>query len=477
MKSRSSSSKDRFTRLIVFAIIAVATGFVLMALAIQRASREIDELSDSIARNSSQSIERLASLRASTIEVELALSGRLLDENSAIAHPEADLDQSLGAVERAVKDYLRLPRFSGEEKHWLEVKQAWLRFDESSRRNRELLDAKDARSPRSWFTNVVEPNAARLLGAAMRAIEFNAEKGKELASKIKATRARTTFLTYGLATSCVVLGLAATLLVHLRSRERRALDQAHAEVLEARSAELEQFAERVAHDIRGPLSAARMAGELCLARSADEAVSKLVTRMIRNLSRADAITTGLLEFARAGARPDPGARTDVREAINDLENALAPEAELARIAVRFEPAPSAFVACSMGVYLSLVGNIARNAIKYMHESTVRRIVVSVVDQGSVVRTEVSDSGPGIREADQASLFELYFRGRHPGTQGFGLGLATVKKLVDGHRGRVGVISALGKGSTFWFELPKASIAEEASSREEPSQPIHVEPAH
>jgi signal transduction histidine kinase len=311
----------------------------------------------------------------------------------------------------------------------------------------------------------------------MRAIEFNAEKGKELASKIKATRARTTFLTYGLATSCVVLGLAATLLVHLRSRERRSLDQAHAEVLEARSAELEQFAERVAHDIRGPLSAARMAGELCLARSADEAVSKLVTRMIRNLSRADAITTGLLEFARAGARPDPGARTDVREAINDLENALAPEAELARIAVRFEPAPSAFVACSMGVYLSLVGNIARNAIKYMHESTVRRIVVSVVDQGSVVRTEVSDSGPGIREADQASLFELYFRGRHPGTQGFGLGLATVKKLVDGHRGRVGVISALGKGSTFWFELPKASIAEEASSREEPSQPIHVEPAH
>jgi signal transduction histidine kinase len=477
MKIRSSSGKDRFAGLVVLTIIAVAAGFVLIAIAIQHASREIDELSDGIAANSSQSIERLASLRGSTVEVELALSGRLADEDSAIAHPEADLDQSLGALESAVKGYLRLPIFPGEERHWNEVKQAWLHFDKSSRRNRELLDAGDERYARFWFTNVVEPNAALLLGAAMRAIEFNAQKGKEFASRIKSTRSRTTILTYGLATSCVVLGLAATLLVHLRSRERRAIDQAHAESLEARSAELEQFAGRVAHDIRGPLSAAQMAGELCLTRSTDEAVSKLVTRIIRSLSRADAITTGLLEFARAGARPDPGARTDVREAIADLENAIAPEAELARIAIRFVPAPPVFVACSMGVYLSLVGNITRNAIKYMHDSTVRRIVVTVVDQGSVVRTEVSDTGPGIREADQASLFDLYFRGRHPGTQGFGLGLATVKKLVDGHGGRVGVISALGKGSTFWFDLPKAGIAEEEHSHEEPSQPIHAEQAH
>jgi signal transduction histidine kinase len=465
--------KEHFTRLTVLTIVVVAGSFLTAAIVIQRASRQIDSLSDSIVHNSSPSIERLASLRGSTLEVELALSRYLATGNST-AHPDTALTRSLSAVEGAVQDYLRLPVFPGEQRHWNEVQQAWARFDESSKRAQVLVDAGNARDARLWLTSTVEPNAVRLLDAAMRAIEFNAERGRVLASSIKQTRLRTTILTYGLAVSCVVLGIAGALLVHLRGRARRASDRANSELLEARSAELEQFAGRVAHDIRGPLSTARMAGDLCMARSADEAaVRELVTRIIRSLSRADAITTGLLEFARAGARPDPGARTDVREALADLVNALAAEAEHARIIADFEAAPPVLVACSVGVYLSLVGNIARNAIKYMNDATVRRVVVRVTEQDSMVRTEVIDTGPGIRDADQASLFDLYFRGRHQRAQGFGLGLATVKRLVDGHHGKLGVTSALGKGSTFWFELPKAGVLQAANDRDALSEPTRA----
>jgi signal transduction histidine kinase len=411
-------------------------------------------------------------LRGSTLQAELALAGYLAEGHSAAPHSQAALARSLSEVEGAVQDYLHLPVFPDEQRYRNEVQQAWARFDQSSKRGRALVDSGDQRGARAWFTSAVEPNAARLLDAAMQAIEFNAEKDRALAFRIKQARLRTTLLTYGLATLCIALGISGALLVHLRARARRAIDRANSDLLEARSAELEQFAGRVAHDIRGPLSTARMAGELCLARSADQAaVRELATRIIRSLARADAITTGLLEFARAGARPDPGARTDVREAIADLENAIATEAEQARISMEFEPPPPVLVACSMGVYLSVVGNIARNAIKYMSDAPVRRVVVRVTSEPTTVRTEVIDTGPGIHEAEQACLFELYFRGRHQAAQGFGLGLATVKKLVEGHQGRVGVTSTLGKGSTFWFELPKAGVLRATDHAE-----VHTIPA-
>ncbi len=450
-------AKSHFSRLLVFLLVSITAAFFVLAIAVQRASSEVDSFSNGIVHNSSPSIERLAALRGSTVEVELALSRYVTANEATAPQLRTALTRTHAALKKEIEDYLRLPVFPDEQRHWNEVQQAWARFDESSKRTRELVEAGDERYARVWFTGVVQPNAAHLLDATMRAIEFNAEKGTALASKIKEARRHITFLTYCLASSCVFLGLAGSLLVHLRARSQRAADRANSELLEVRSAELEQFAGRVAHDIRGPLSTARMAGELCLMRSADDGVRELVSRIIRSLSRADAITTGLLEFARAGARPDPGARTDVRAALADLYGAMTTEAERARIAVSFEPAPPVFVACSVGVYLSLVSNLVRNAIKYMGDSAVRRVVVTVSERQSMVRTEVRDTGPGIHEADQASLFELYFRGHQQRAQGFGLGLATVKKLVDGHHGSVGVSSALGKGSTFWFELPKAGV--------------------
>lgn len=66
------------------------------------------------------------------------------------------------------------------------------------------------------------------------------------------------------------------------------------------------------------------------------------------------------------------------------------------------------------------------------------------------------SGPGIAAALLPSLFEPYFRGRGAaGREGLGLGLATVKKLAEGHGAAAGARSTVGEGSTFWFTLRRA----------------------
>src|SRR5688500_16724835 len=106
--------------------------------------------------------------------------------------------------------------------------------------------------------------------------------------------------------------------------------------------------------------------------------------------------------------------------------------------------------------------MVRNAIKYMGDAPTKRITVRVSNEGDGVRTEVTDTGPGIPPEKLPPLFEPYFRADRGGQEGLGLGLATVKKLAEGHNGRVGVTSALGRGSTFWFVLPRTGRSETTS---------------
>jgi signal transduction histidine kinase len=96
----------------------------------------------------------------------------------------------------------------------------------------------------------------------------------------------------------------------------------------------------------------------------------------------------------------------------------------------------------------------RNAIKYMGDAPVRRVTVRSFARRRAVRIEVADTGPGLPPEAASRVFEPYVRATATSGGGFGLGLATVRRLVEAHRGRVGVDSG-PTGATFWVELPSA----------------------
>lgn len=76
--------------------------------------------------------------------------------------------------------------------------------------------------------------------------------------------------------------------------------------------------------------------------------------------------------------------------------------------------------------------------------------------GRVAVLSVSDTGPGIAPGDREKIFEKYYRGGNNDAKGSaGLGLSIAKSLVELHHGHIGIVSELGKGSTFVVEMPLA----------------------
>jgi len=102
----------------------------------------------------------------------------------------------------------------------------------------------------------------------------------------------------------------------------------------------------------------------------------------------------------------------------------------------------------------VISNLVDNAIKYTPKGGT--VTVGWETQGERVLISVADTGIGIAKADQMSVFGKFSRIRRPETieiKGSGLGLAIVKSIVGWHNGRVWVESELGKGSSFYVELP------------------------
>jgi two-component system CheB/CheR fusion protein len=105
----------------------------------------------------------------------------------------------------------------------------------------------------------------------------------------------------------------------------------------------------------------------------------------------------------------------------------------------------------------VVFNLLNNAVKYAPNS--RMIFLTIEELDSTVKISVRDTGPGIPASKLPHLFDRYFRADQSGAQvsGLGLGLYISADIIQRHGGEIGVDSAEGEGTTFWFTVPKEGI--------------------
>jgi signal transduction histidine kinase len=445
-------------RFLLGAFAAVVVTFFTANVVTQRAMHQVDVASDEIAFDSAPSIEHLSAVRTAVRHAEFLVGDSLMRRGGKSRDA---IQRALTQVNSEATAYLSLPTFPGEKSLWGNLNASIAAFNGAVQRAVAQSDVGAVEASRAALSVIAE-EGDRVSDAATRAIEFNAKNGRELALGIKSVRRDAGLIGYALNTSCVLFAVLAASLVRRQLRHHGTLVEEHAALLETRASELESFAARAAHDILNPVAATQMALTLAARRDIqDGRLRELVDRALNAQNRVRNLIDGLLQFARAGARPAPGSVADVPAVVDDVTTGVRPAAERAGIELRVEDLPRCLAACSVGVLTSVVSNLEHNAMKYMGEREVRRITVRGAERGSFIRVEVEDTGPGIPSDAVEEIFLPYVRGPTHGKEGLGLGLATVKRLCEAHGGHVGVRSALGLGSVFWIELPIAKLSPDA----------------
>jgi two-component system phosphate regulon sensor histidine kinase PhoR len=168
------------------------------------------------------------------------------------------------------------------------------------------------------------------------------------------------------------------------------------------------------------------------------------------------LINNFLEFIRLDLHiltPMPSA-LQVDKECQEVMTLLSPLAEAKGIDLQGEYPPEVLVLqADPLLFRRVLENLLGNAVKYSPPRTT--VILKVQDKGEEVLFAVKDQGTGILPADLPHLFEIYFRGAEAGKdRGFGLGLATVKRIIEVHGGRLWVESQPGKGATVYFTLPR-----------------------
>jgi PAS domain S-box-containing protein len=242
-------------------------------------------------------------------------------------------------------------------------------------------------------------------------------------------------------------------------RERRKAEevlQESARALERSNRDLEQFAYVAAHDLREPLVGVaaylklleRRAGKLL-----DEGERRYLSKALDTVVRMDRLVQGLLAYSRVADNQRGFEPTDCgacfASAVANLQTAIKESGAV----ITADPMPTV-----RGIPLhitQLFQNLLGNAIKFRGDAPLR-IHVGVRTDESEHLFFVKDNGVGIERPYFDRIFQIFQRGEQSlHIQGTGIGLATCKKIVERHGGRIWVESEPGCGAAFFFTLPHA----------------------
>ena len=213
----------------------------------------------------------------------------------------------------------------------------------------------------------------------------------------------------------------------------------------------------VAHEFRTPLTSLRMAIHILAEATVGEINEKqadLLFAAREDCERLQGIVDDLLDLSRiqSGKVEVSPVALSAKTVIESGAAALEPRAAEAgvRLEVSLEEPIRPVLVDPERIQL-VFDNLIGNALRHSHSGG--RVELSAAAQDRAVRFEVKDHGEGIPPEYQERIFEKFFR--VPGTkgEGIGLGLYISREIVRAHRGEMGVSSAQGEGSRFWFTLP------------------------
>jgi len=221
----------------------------------------------------------------------------------------------------------------------------------------------------------------------------------------------------------------------------------------AANKELKEFAYIVSHDLKAPLRAISQLTHWIsedYSEVFDDDGKMQMDLILKRVKRMDGLIEGILRYSRIGRIREKEERLDLNLIVKDIIDALSPPDNVKIIIENELPDVLRDSTRMEQVFQNLIGN----AIKFMDKDE-GIIKVGCADEGAFWKFSVSDNGPGIDKRYHDKIFQIFQtlspRDEHEST---GIGLTLVKKIIGLYGGSVSVESEAGRGTIFFFTLPK-----------------------
>jgi signal transduction histidine kinase len=214
----------------------------------------------------------------------------------------------------------------------------------------------------------------------------------------------------------------------------------------------------VSHDLKSPLNAVVLSGDVVVRKVNDPEVRKhhdvlrrTVDRMMRLI--ADILAVSAIERGQLALEPQV---EDARSLVGEAIDLLRPVAKAKRVEFDAQNVQPIQVVCDRDRILQVLSNLVGNALKFCPEETVVTLAVALDGAERGAHFSVRDRGPGIAPAELRHVFERYRHATPTKGGGSGLGLFIAKSIVVAHGGQIWVESEAGAGTTLHFTLPAAN---------------------
>ena len=239
-----------------------------------------------------------------------------------------------------------------------------------------------------------------------------------------------------------------------RKNAEKKIEQQNKE-LAISNTELEQFAYIASHDLQEPLRMVSSFLQLLEKKykgQLDETAEQYINFAVDGAGRMKALIQALLMYSRIGNKKADFTRVDLNDIAVYVTNVIEEEIKKNQAVITVSPLP--VITANNSLISQLLLNLTTNALKYRGE-TKPRINIGFSEDNSYYTIFVKDNGIGIDRKFFDKIFVIFQRLHNKDEySGTGIGLAICKKIVEIHKGKIWVESEVGKGTTFYFSIPK-----------------------
>jgi PAS domain S-box-containing protein len=224
--------------------------------------------------------------------------------------------------------------------------------------------------------------------------------------------------------------------------------------------DLEEFAYVAAHDLREPLIGVAAHIKLLerhLKLKLDVQAQKFISRAFATISRMDRLIQSLLLYSRLAGEAEHLQPTDCNVALEEALSGLRSAMEERGAKLERDPLPA--VMANPALLVQVFQNLLSNAIRFAGDEPLK-IRIGAQREEREWKFFVRDNGIGIKPPHFERIFRIFQQiDSGPDRPGTGIGLASCKKIVEHHGGRIWVESKPGKGSTFFFTIPRGTVSD------------------